>query len=140
MHCLQKNTSTFNNINGYACVVIIILSLLLLDIKYMPFVEISSSGEPSYQITICLSLGAALLIWAFTTIKDISLLSNKYIVGLGNISYEFYISHMVILLALEPFFANPYIFTTIAFILSVLVSVALKKINSYIETAKLAIK
>ena len=56
------------------------------------------------------------------------ILSNKIVVWFGDLSYEFYIIHMVILLAMEPFFANPLLFIVLSFFMSIMATVMLRKI------------
>lgn len=75
-----------------------------------------------------LPVGAGMLICLVASMNESKALANKIMVFIGEISYEFYIVHMVVLLALEPFFVNPYPFIIVSLFLSLFLSVLLRRI------------
>ena len=64
------------------------------------------------------SLGALLLLGLVATRSEPIWLGHKALVWVGNISYEFYILHFLVLAILQPFVASPFLFIILSFLLS----------------------
>ena len=86
------------------------------------------------------TLGVAMLLAVFSTRSDIPVLSSKILQNLGKISYEFYIVHFIVLLALAPFVSSTFAFICISFVISLLVSAYVQKANSWLSSKILNLK
>lgn len=105
----------------------LLVAICCLDIKNQSIYPVSQSSF-SYLFGIVQALGAGILICIVVSFGNLRFLSNKIVVWFGDLSYEFYIIHMVILLAMEPFFANPLLFIVSSFFMSIMATVMLRKI------------
>lgn len=98
---------------------LLIVALLLLNVNN----EVSLPQNVAFTIQV---IGAALLVPAIYSLNT-SLTANKALVWFGDLSYEFYLIHFIVLLALRPFYYGPISFIVVTFMLSVGLSVLIKK-------------
>lgn len=103
------------------------IAMCCMNIKNQPFYPVAQSSF-AYLFGIIQALGAGLLICTVVSSGELKILSNKNVVWFGDLSYEFYIIHMVVLLAMEPFFTNSLFFIVSSFLMSVIATVMLRKI------------
>ena len=109
-------------------IMMFVASVVCLDVKNQCIVEFSKESSYYFLLSQIQAIGAGMLICLVASMNESKALANKIMVFIGEISYEFYIVHMVVLLALEPFFVNPYPFIIVSLFLSVCVSVLLRRI------------
>lgn len=91
-----------------------LLSLFLLNINN----EFNVQLNVSYSLQ---AIGAALLV-AIVYSTDLKLLSNKAAVWLGNISYEFYLVHFIVILALRPLYHDGISYTIVTLLISLILA------------------
>lgn len=103
------------------------IAMCCMNIKNQPLYPVAQSSF-AYLFGIIQALGAGLLICTVVSSGELKILSNKIVVWFGDLSYEFYIIHMVVLLAMEPFFTNSLFFIVSSFLMSVIATVMLRKI------------
>lgn len=130
--CLHKYIKQHNFPNSTLknTLLTIFLGIILLNIKN----EINTQNS-ILPITIIQSIGAVFIIFQFYNISiNSNKWFNKFLIFLGNISYEIYIFHFVILLILIPLIKKDTILlVTLTFILTTLLSYLLHHINNYIS-------
>lgn len=109
-------------------IMIFVASVVCLDVKNLRVVDFSKESSYYFLLSQIQAVGAGMLICLVASMNESKALANKIMVFIGEISYEFYIVHMVVLLALEPFFVNPYPFIIVSLFLSLFLSVLLRRI------------
>lgn len=103
------------------------IGICCMNIKNQSIFPVAESSFV-YLFSIIQALGAGIVISIVASVGNLKILSNKILVWFGDLSYEFYIIHMVVLLAMEPFFTNPLLFIVSSFFMSVIVTVMLREI------------
>lgn len=99
-------------------IIIILISIFILNINNeikFPVQEITKN-----QINLFQSIGASLLIFVFYTSKiNAKKWYNQIFIYLGKLSYEIYIIHFILLLAMKPFIRNNVILILIVLITTI---------------------
>ncbi len=108
----------------YLKLLLSIVALFLLNINN----EFAISERISYVLQ---ALGASILV-AVAYNSSIKLLTNKIIVWFGNISYELYLVHFVVLLALRPWYHNGLSYIMLSLSITLIVSFCINKLCSTI--------
>lgn len=103
-----------------------IMGLFCLDIRNI-WLEYTKTVTDYIQ-----AVGAGMLLYSIVH-SDVKFLKNKYLVWFGNYSYEFYLIHMVVMLALMGCGLNHGVFVMLVFVISLLSSVFLHKISAAIS-------
>lgn len=96
---------------------LLLIGLILLNIENVLDIQNSVTAY-------LMMLGAITIVGVCYANKN--LISSNLLVKLGNISYEFYLIHFIVLLSLKPYFTNPYSYILICFIVSLGLSGGLK--------------
>lgn len=91
------------------------IAICCMNIKNQSIYPVAQSSFV-YLFGIIQALGAGIVISIVASFGNFKILSNKVLVWFGDLSYEFYIIHMVVLLAMEPFFTNPLFFIVSSFL------------------------
>lgn len=73
------------------------------------------------------AIGVFLLLSVILKMSDLPVLTNRFLLFMGRISYEFYIIHFIFLLGLLPFISNVWVYIPICFGTSVLVAIVMNK-------------
>lgn len=102
---------------------IILVALFLLNIRN----EFSLNDNISYS---CQTIGACLIV-LLVSLYNYKWLCNKVLLWLGNISLQFYLCHFGVLLIFRSFYYNLLSYVLISFIMSLLLSVLVKKICEF---------
>lgn len=114
--------------NPWGLAFLLILSFLLLDVYHL--IDTSAINGWMHPVgrlfPIAQAVGAALLIGTLINKNNFSFFSNRIMVWLGNISYEFYICHFVLMMALRPFVFNAFVFYFLCMSVSIMVSVTIR--------------
>lgn len=126
-HYYQNQLSKILFQRKWLIYIALLLAICCLDIKNQSIYPVSQSSF-SYLFGLIQALGAGILICIVACFENLRFLSNKIVVWFGNLSYEFYIIHIVVLLTMEPFFTNPLFFIVSSFFMSVLSTVILRQI------------
>lgn len=112
---------------SYLISFLLIISVFLLNIRN----EIPCISE---NVSFALqALGGAILVW-LVFIDEFRVLSCKWLVMFGNISYEFYLIHFVFLLYFRSFYIDTFFYLFISFISSLLCAKLLSDICGSILT------
>ena len=96
---------------------LLLIGLILLNIENVLDIQNSVTAY-------LMMLGAITIVGVCYANKN--LISSNLLVKLGNISYEFYLIHFIVLLSLKPYFTNPYSYILICFIVSLGLSGGIK--------------
>lgn len=97
---------------------ILAVGVVLLDIRNFGISFMSHSNNTCVLMTQC--IGALCILYVCNSLrKDIS---SKVLLYFGNISYEFYITHFIVLMGLAPWIINPTSLIIVSFILTVCIA------------------
>lgn len=105
--------------------VIPIFSVLLLNSRNM--LDISSSVSFGLQ-----AIGASMLVLCIS-ICNYKFLSNKLLVWLGAISYEFYLCHFIVLLFFRSYYHDYISYTVICFVFSLILSFIVRSCAKWLQ-------
>ena len=106
---------------------VIIIGCVLLNINNM-------IPSPYLIYRFIQAIGACIIIFVCYT-RDIPFLNNKLMVSLGNISFEFYLVHFVVLLYLRPYVNNIFLLSFIGIIISIVASIYLNLITKWVANS-----
>ncbi|MDU7947255.1 MAG: acyltransferase [Clostridium sp.] len=132
----DKITKVFYEKNIYNKIFLVFISILLLGFQYN-FHYIASKMNTNNIMFIVSIGGSILMLLILSLLKNgikISFLNNVFMVGLGNISYSFYLWHFIVLLSIRPlykFINNYFIYIALAFFITLFLSFITEKINYF---------
>lgn len=121
-YLIKKKPSFIENI--FFKLTLCLISLFLLNINNEFVVPL----QVSYVLQ---AIGAAIIV-AIVYCSESKLLSNRILVWLGNISYELYLVHFVVLLSLRPYYHGGVSYVLISLVITLLGSFIIQKVSSII--------
>ncbi len=110
--------------NTYLKITLLLISLLFLNINNEFIIPL----QVSYVLQ---AIGAAMIVAVAYRFKS-KLLSNRFVVWLGNISYEFYLVHFVVLLSLRPYYHCGICYIIISLFITLFISYIIQKLSTII--------
>jgi peptidoglycan/LPS O-acetylase OafA/YrhL len=125
LHHYKETILSLERKYKYLPLVIAILGIILVDCTN--FFKILSVGGYTEMVQ---AIGVYLLLAAVLNLPKTSLLSSKPLVQIGNVSYEFYIIHFILLELLQHYVDNKLVFIILCFILTLILATAVHDINS----------
>lgn len=106
-------------------ILMLIVGFLMLDIRNALPITDTYIINNLYQLIQC--FGGAMIILILKK-NDNKFFNNRIMVFLGNISYEFFVIHFIVLMALLPFVNEWYLCTLFNFVISVTFALIIKRI------------
>lgn len=111
----------------YMCIFIIVLGLFFLDVY-----NIFNYSGTTYIIQAIQAIGAILVI-SIVYLHRANFMNNTFFVGLGNISYQLYLIHFIVMLMLRPLNLNVVSITVLTLGISIVISILIKKLDTLIQ-------
>lgn len=97
---------------------LLVIGIALLDIRNFGIPFMPRTNNTYVLMTQC--IGALCLLYVCNSLRIE--LNNRPLLYLGNISYEFYITHFIVLMGLAPWLTNPAVLIVASFILTVCIA------------------
>jgi peptidoglycan/LPS O-acetylase OafA/YrhL len=125
LHYYKETILSIVRKHKYIPVIIAILGITLLNCNN--FFKVLSVEDHTGLIQ---AIGVYLLLSVILNLPEVSVLSSKPLVKIGNVSYEFYIIHFVSLELLQHYINNKLVFIVLCFILTLILATAVHNINN----------
>lgn len=109
--------------------ILVLFSLLLLNVK-----NLSLNLQDNIELVIQAFGAVIIVILAFK--NNFCFLRRKYLVKMGNVSYEFYLIHFIVLLSFRYIEMNSYIYIVLTFVTSLVGAVILKRLTKTLMCRK----